>query len=325
MIAGEDFIRALAGLRHLDLLGDLFGQQVKADGVMADHRFVHRPDTRGQLRQRPIGRDEDLMMVGAEAVGDDVGIVKLVPLLLTDGLKADGEGLQPVLAGFRQQPDDQRAIQPAGQEHADGHVSDQAALHRGTHNLKHRLLPAVEILRIVAPGAVLDAPINPGGAAAIRLHPHQGGRRQLLHAGQNGMRRGHHGVEAEIMVKRHRVDIPVDLRVGQQRRQGGGKAQAAGDIGQVKRLDAQPVAPEQHVAGAHFKDREGEHAIQAVHEVLAPFGIGLHDDFGVGGGEEAVAALGQLLTQGGIIVDAAVEHHRDAQMRVDHGLMAGIG
>ena len=98
-----------------------------------------------------------------------------------------------------------------------------------------------------------------------------------------------------------------------------------GVLGEVQRLDAEPVAAEQHPAAVALDDREGEHALEAVDEAVAPVVVGLEQDLGVAVGEEAVAVADQLLPQLLVVVDAAVPGDGEAQVRVDHGLGARFG
>ena len=67
-----------------------------------------------------------------------------------------------------------------------------------------------------------------------------------------------------------------------------------GALGQVQRLDAQPVAAEQHPAAVPLDDREREHAVQAVDESVAPVVVGLQQHLGVAVREEPVAVLAQF-------------------------------
>ena len=53
-------------------------------------------------------------------------------------------------------------------------------------------------------------------------------------------------MEAHVVVQGDRVYAGVDPAAGEQRRQGGGEAQAALQLGVVQRLDAEPVARQYH-------------------------------------------------------------------------------
>ena len=128
MVAGEHLVGALPGLHHLDVLGHFLAEQIEGDAVVADHRLAHGADRTVERGQHAVGADADLMVVGAETLGDDVGVLELVARHAAHRLEADGERLQSVLAGFGEQPDDQAGVDSAGQQTPDGHVGDQAAL-----------------------------------------------------------------------------------------------------------------------------------------------------------------------------------------------------
>ena len=130
MVAREHLVGALAGLHHLDVLGHFLAEQVEGDAVVADHRLAHGADRAVERGQHPVGADADLVVVGAEALGDDVGVLELVALDAADRLEPDGEGRQAVLAGFGEQPDDEAGVDAAGQQASDRDVGDQAALDR---------------------------------------------------------------------------------------------------------------------------------------------------------------------------------------------------
>ena len=132
MISGEDLVGALPRLDHLHVFGHFLAEQVEGDAVVADHRLAHRADRPVERGQHPVGVDADLMVVGVEALGDDVRILEFVTLDAADGFEADREGLQPVLAGFGQQTDDQAGVDATRQQASDRNIGDQPALNRKT-------------------------------------------------------------------------------------------------------------------------------------------------------------------------------------------------
>ena len=87
----------------LTCLRDFLAEQVEGDAVVADHRFAHRADRAVQRGQHSVGADADLVVVGVEALGDDVGVLELVALHAARRLEADGERRQAVLAGLGEQ------------------------------------------------------------------------------------------------------------------------------------------------------------------------------------------------------------------------------
>ena len=141
VIAREHLVGALAGLHDLDVLGHFLAEQIEGDAVVADHRLAHGADRAVERGQHPVGADADLMVVGGETFGDDVGVLELVALHAADRLEADRERRQAVLAGLGEQPDDQAGVDAAGQQAADRYVGDQAALDREAQRRENRVLP----------------------------------------------------------------------------------------------------------------------------------------------------------------------------------------
>ncbi len=181
---------------------------------------------------QPLGRHEDLVVVGGEVLGDQVGIDELVALLAMRLLEADGEGHQPGLSRFGEQADDDAGIDAAGKQHADRHVGDHAARHRlaqsgsvmSRHSSAERRTSSLGALEHRRPvDAILGAP--------VRLDDADGGGRQLLHALQHGERRRHHGVERHVEMQRGRIDLRVDAARRQQRRQRRGEAEPSRLLG----------------------------------------------------------------------------------------------
>jgi hypothetical protein len=127
------------------------------------------------------------------------------------------------------------------------------------------------------------------------------------------------------VVQRDGVDAGVDAAAGEQRGKRRCESNARGVLGDVQRLDAQPVAAQQYPPAVALDDRKGEHALEVIDEPVAPVVVALEQDLGVAGGEEAVAVADQVLPQFLVVVDAAVPGDRQPQLRVDHGLGARLG
>src|SRR5262249_60252690 len=89
------------------------------------------------------------------------------------------------------------------------------------------------------------------------------------------------------------------------------------------RFAAEPVARQQDAAAVALPDREREHAEKALDAARPPGVVRLEDDLGVAFGEKAIALLLERAAQVAEIVDAAVEHDREAERRVEHRLLAG--
>ncbi len=231
-----------------------------------------------------------------------------------------------MLARLGEQPDDKAGVDAARQQASDGDVGDQTALDRDAQRRENGVLPiAFGPVGPVVATAEVGFPVRRGRAAAVRLDRDQRRRRHLGHAAQDRARRRDDGVEGQVVVQGDGVDPGVDAAAGEQRGQRRREADARRVLGEVQRLDAEPVAAEQHPAAVALDDREGEHALEAVDEAVAPVVVGLEQDLGVAVGEEAVAVADQVLPQFLVVVDAAVPGDGQAQLRIDHRLGARFG
>src|SRR5947207_4739311 len=82
--------------------------------------------------------------------------------------------------------------------------------------------------------------------------------------------------------------------------------------GIIQRFLAEPVARQKQTGAAPVIDREGEHAVEAQRQILAPLLPAMDEDFGIGMMRgKPMAAAHQLPTQFGVIVELAVEHDAD--------------
>ena len=261
-----------------------------------------------------------------ELARDEVGVLELVARLARSGVEADAERLEPDLALLREQAHDQRRVETAGEQHADGDVRDHAALDGQPQRGEHGVAPVGRRHpgELGAPD-VLGAPVDVVGERAVRLHGAHGRRGQLAHAVQDRVRRRDDGVEAHVVVQGDLVDRRVDLAALEQRRQARGEPQPVRGPGVVQRLDPEPVAAQGEHAGVAVQDGEGEHPEEALDARRAPLVEGLEQHLGVGVGEEAVAVALQLLAELAEVVDQAVEDGGQAQLVVDHRLRTALG
>ncbi|CRR55933.1 hypothetical protein PAERUG_P48_London_17_VIM_2_01_13_00578 [Pseudomonas aeruginosa] len=230
---------------------------------MADHRLAHGAEGRRQLLDHFVLADAQAMVAGVIALGDQVGILELVAALAAGILEADGEGQQVVHPGFVQQAHQQARIDPAGEQHADLAGGALADRHRFAEAVEDALLPVVERqLALVRAWAVVQRPPGALLAAAVEVDAHPGRRRQLLHALQQGVRGGNHGVEVEVEIQRLRIEVAGDVAALEQGRQARGEAQARAVEAVVERLDAEAVTGQEQPLAITLPDGEGEHPIE---------------------------------------------------------------
>ena len=179
--------------------------------------------------------------------------------------------------------------------------------------------------QVLARARELKLPIDIVLDPAVGLDDAERRRRQLAHAFEDRVRRRHHRVERHVVGKPDRIDARVHVARRDERRQGGGEAQALAVLHVVERLDAEAVAGEHEPARVPLVDGEGEHAVEALRRVVPPGVPGLEDHFGVARGEEPVALGLELGAQLLVVIDAAVEHERQAELGIDHRLLAALG
>jgi hypothetical protein len=122
------------------------------------------------------------------------------------------------------------------------------------------------------------------------------------------------------MMQRRRIDCGIHIARRQQGGQRGSKAETAGPLRIVQRLDAEPVARQDDAPAIAFPDRECEHPIKSLDAARSPFLVGFEDDFGVALGEESIAFAREFAAQFAEIIDAAVEDDGKAEFRIDHRL-----
>lgn len=128
----------------------------------------------------------------------------------------------------------------------------------------------------------------------------------------------------QVLVERHRVERGVHAAAREEGGQGRGEAEPVRVLGEVERLDPEPVTAQYHAAGVVLGHGEGEHADQVLDAFVPPLGVGLEEHFRVGVGEEAVAQAFEPSAQLTVVVEAPVEDGRDPQVGVGHRLGAAL-
>ncbi len=128
-------------------------------------------------------------------------------------------------------------------------------------------------------------------------------------------------MKTHVIVQGRAVYRGVDAACLNQSRQGRGEPQGTLRLGNIERLDAEPITREDNPAGITFVNGESEHAKKTRYTAFAPCMPCLENDFCVTVGEELVALLFQLCAQFAEIIDAAIEHKRQTEVGVDHRLL----
>ncbi len=317
VVAAEQLVAALAGEGDLDLARRQLGDQVGRQRRGVAEGLVEGLD---QLREEldRVGAQDDLVMLGAVALGDQPRPLELVEARL---LEADREGLHRIglLAGGER--DQTGRVDPAGEQHADRHVGNQV----GADGVAQGL---AQLARELVGGAALR-PLGldrrrPRVAAQAQLAVAPDGERagrQLARLGEDRQRRRDR-VEGEEGGDGARLDLAREARLLEQRLELGGEGERALAQAVVERLDPEAVAGEQQALLALVPDRHREHAAQPLGEALAVLLVEVDEHLGVGGGAEAVAAALELTAQLAVVVDLAVLDDDDAAVLVGDRLIA---
>ena len=90
----------------------------------------------------------------------------------------------------------------------------------------------------------------------------------------------------------------------------------------VQGLDAQPVARDEERFRVAIPDGKGEHAAQMLHTVRAVLFVKVNDGLGIAVRAVAVAARDELLAQGEMVVNLAIEHDPERAIFIRNRLMS---
>ena len=327
-VAAEDLVAALAREHHLHAARGFFREHVDRDvGGLRDGRIAVG-DELGQVRDDVVELHRELVVRRAEVARHHVRVRELAVAAFAE---AHREGLHVAVVA-RHERHDARGVEAAGEEGAERHVAHHLQLHRLVEPREERIdrARARERLR---PGtcprvplsgvAIGSAPVAPLGEPAVL--PCRARRRwKLADRGEERARPGHVAVSEEIPYRRE-VHGGLRARHFEQRLDLGGEVDAVRVLVQEERLLAEAVAGEEEPVARRVPDREGEHAAQVAHDLVAPMLVAAQQHLGVGVEREAVAAGVELLTQLAEIVDLAIEREREPGSLVHHRLASALG
>ena len=150
--------------------------------------------------------DVDLVVVGAELLRDEVGVLVLVALLPARRREADAEGRQAALAGLGEQRDDEARVEAAGEQHPDRHVGDHPPLDGAAQRVEDLLLPLPRgrrrpLGRVDGGSQYGTSVLRPSGSIVRTV---AGG--SLRTPGEDRPRRRDDRVPGHVVVQRDRVD-----------------------------------------------------------------------------------------------------------------------
>lgn len=200
--------------------------------------------------------------------------------------------------------------------------------------VRHLVVPAhglaQGVMDLLQPGAVAEGlfgarcrqpPIGALGPPPVLIdaQPMAGG--QLAQTPQQGAWGGDHRVQGEQVVEGDRVDLGVDPAGPEQGLGGGREAEGVPLVRPVQGFDPESVTGQEERPPGPIPEGEGEHAVQVADGVLAPGVPGLEDGLAIAVGEEPIAHAPEFPAQLAIVVDGAVEHQGEPQLRIHEGLI----
>ena len=136
LVAAEDLVAAVADERDLDVPPRRLADEQRRQRRLVAERLVE--GVREPLEELRAGVDLDLLVPRAVALGDRAGVG---PLVVARVGEADGERAHRLGRGLRHRRDDDRRVDPAGEQRAERHVGDEPPPHRRRHLVAHPLDP----------------------------------------------------------------------------------------------------------------------------------------------------------------------------------------
>src|SRR5208337_3007584 len=263
-----------------------------------------------------VGFEDHLMMIGGETLSDDAGVVSLVEIVPGE---TDAEGLDGAGTGAGHHGDHGGRIDSAAEESAERDVGDEADA-RGFEQAAFQLFQAL----FVALGEIgivgRQVPILADADLPVLEFQQMPGRK-FMNSGERGNGIGN-VAEIKIFEQGLGIDFGEFGSDGEDRLDFGCEVKIPFVKRVVQRLLAQAVARQDQLALGLVVDGEGKHAAQFLDAVGAHFFVEMNDDFGIGVGVEAVAAVFELRAKFGKVVDLAVVNDPGAAVFVENGLMA---
>ena len=318
MIAAERFVAAVAGQRADDApVAHGARDPVRGDEAGVRERLVEVPQ---QVQDR-FGREGPLAQVDRVVLRAVVrrDSQRRRRFVMGAVRKPDVEGRRALARGTAVRRDDERRVDPAGQERRDGHVRHRLGLHGAQQRARRRLDGLRHGARAI--GAGLDALVL---AQALSRGPDREGARSRERLDVCEPGGGLRDVaEAEKVVAGLAVDLGPEAREREDRLHLAREHPLAGVTRIVQRLHPEPVPGQEETALPPVVDGEREDPPQQGDHLLAGFLVQVDEDLGVRGAAEAVAAALQLGGELPVVVDLAIVDDPDAPILVAHRLVAG--
>ena len=234
--------------------------------------------------------------------------------------KPEGERPQPRADLARRVRRDRPRVDAARQQHADRHIAD--------HPPPDRVLEqALDLLDVGLQAAVrlfVDRAVPVLALAhAARVDGEHVPGTQPLDAGHERVRLGNRE-RREVVRQRGGIEPPLDEARRQQCLDLGAEDEPAARARVDERLDAEAVAREEQAPLGAVPDRQGPHAVESLHDVLAPGRVAAQHDLRVAAGAKAMARRLELVPQLRRVEDLAVVDDRERAVLDRHRLRAAL-
>ena len=269
-----------------------------------------------QRSQRPesvLLAQDDLVVVGSEALGNPPRFRSLVVLLVSR--KADREARQ-LTAVLPNQTRDRRGVHASTQQHADGHVAHEARLDRCVEQLPYAAGRGMLIV-LGKPAWLGQRPV-PRDLDAARIAMAFATGRQFVDPPVERFGRRCDRIR-QVRAKHVPIHLALNRGVLEQRLDLGGEHERAVARGPVQGFLPDRIAGEEEAPAPFIPNHEREHAGQVLDAGIAVALIEVQDHLGVAVRAEARSLGDEPLAQLGIVVDLPVEHEA-GPVRPEHGL-----
>ena len=265
-----------------------------------------------------VGRDRPRMELAAEVLGD---LSRVREFIVGGVVEPDRNRHRRPRAGFDHVRHHRARIDPAGEEGAERHVADLPEADR----LAEQGVELFEILCLaagIAAAAEFEVPVARHADGATFGDQDVPGL-ELADAAINRRRR-RDVQQRQVGIDRRRTPVARHVGIFEQRLQLRAEDHAAaGQFGEVERLDADPIARQHQPPRRRVPDGEGKHAAELLDAALAPLLVAVDDDLGVGAGAELVAMANEFGAHLREVVNLAVEDGPDGAVLVGQRLIAG--
>ena len=314
VVAAEELVAPLARERDLHVLGREPRDEVRRQSGRVREGLVERVRQGGQ-EQRCVGPQDELAVACPVPLDDEPRVRQLIegPLL-----EADREGAQRLGRLLRRECGECRRVDPAREEHTDGHVADEVRAHRVA-QARAQLLGELGVF--LAPHLVRGHRRRPRETPQRHLArlpgKHVPGRK--LAALPEDRQRRRDRVEGEERLERVEVDLAA-----RERSQLGREFEATVGLAHVERLDPEAVARKHEPPPAPVPERDREHPAQPAREVVAVLLVQVDEHLGVAAGAEAMTGRLELSPQLPVVVDLPVLDDVDGAVLVRDRLVAAL-